>query len=111
MVELALLYIVVSSSMVGIMSQLRKKYQISNGIGLVSTFSFLLLTSLFSAVMGGFLSDGLRLETYSFMFATGYALISTVTAAICICGTAYGNLPVLIMYATLGSLIIPSVYG
>ena len=111
MVQLALLYIVLASSFVGFMSQLRKKYQMANGIGLVSTLSFILLASLFAAGVGSFFSDGLRFEPYSFVFATGYALFSTVTAALCICGTAFGNLSVLIMYATLGTLIIPSVYG
>ena len=111
MVQLALLYIVLASSFVGFMSQLRKKYQMANGIGLVSTLSFILLASLFAACVGSFFSEGLRFEPYSFVFATGYALFSTVTAALCICGTAFGNLSVLIMYATLGTLIIPSVYG
>ena len=111
MIQLALLYIVMASAFVGFMSQLRKKYQMANGIGLVSTLSFILLASLFAAIVGSFFSDGLRFEPYSFVFATGYALFSTVTAALCICGTAFGNLSVLIMYATLGTLIIPSVYG
>ena len=111
MIQLALLYIVLASSFVGFMSQLRKKYQMANGIGLVSTLSFILLASLSAAFVGSFFSDGLRLEPYSFLFATGYGLCSTVTAALCICGTAFGNLSVLIMCATLGTLIIPSAYG
>lgn len=111
MIQLALLYIVLASAFVGFMSQLRKKYQMANGIGLVSTLSFILLASLSAAIVGSFFSEGLRFEPYSFVFATGYALFSTVTAALCICGTAFGNLSVLIMYATLGTLIIPSVYG
>ena len=111
MIPLALLYIVLASAFVGFMSQLRKKYQVANGIGLVSTLSFILLASLFAAIVGSFFAEGMRFEPYSFVFATGYALFSTVTAALCICGTAFGNLSVLIMYATLGTLIIPSVYG
>ena len=111
MIKTALLYIIGASTFVGVMSQLRKKYQIVNGIGLIPTLSFVMLVSLLAAIVGSFFADGLRFELHSFLFATGFAFLSTVTAALCICGSAFGNLSVLIMYASLGTLTIPSVYG
>ena len=49
----ALLLIIIASSGVGLMGELRKVYQVKNGTGIVSTALFMLFFNVF-AVAGGF---------------------------------------------------------
>ena len=102
---------VIANSFIGIMSQLRKSYQIKHGTGLITTLMFSMLISIFGAIGGGLTGTPLELEPLSFVLSLCYAALTTITASLCICGTAFGNISVLILYATLGSLVIPSVYG
>lgn len=111
MERIAIVYLFAACCCIGAMSQLRKSYQIENGTGLLPTFIFCFCSATVAAVMGALLGDGLKLEPYSFVFACCYAAASMVTTALCICGTAFGNTAILIMYATLGSLVLPSIYG
>ncbi len=111
MIYRALLYMVIANSFIGIMSQLRKSYQIRHGAGFITTLMFSMLISVFGAIGGMLTGTHLEFQVLSFTLSFCYAILTTVTASLCICGTAFGNISVLILYATLGSLVIPSVYG
>ncbi len=108
---LAVLYKVICASFVGMMSHVRKSYQVKNGTGFFSVIMFSLLVSVVASVLGFCLGAKLKFEALTFTFALAYAVISTVTASLCILGTAVGNISVLMMSATVGSLILPSLFG
>lgn len=107
----ALLLIIIASSGVGLMGELRKVYQVKNGTGIVSTALFMLFFNLF-AVAGGFtVSDSIPLTASGIGFAVIFAVSSLVTAILCLVGTAWGNVSIIIACAMLGKLVLPSVYG
>lgn len=62
-------------------------------------------------VFGIALNKGFEYDVLSMIFAGIYAIISTVTASICIGVTAYGNVSALLLWAMLGSLVLPSLFG
>lgn len=107
----ALLLIIIASSGVGLMGELRKVYQVKNGTGVVSTALFMLFFNVF-AVAGGFtVSDSIPLTASGIGFAFIFAVSSLVTAILCLVGTAWGNVSIIIACAMLGKLVLPSVYG
>lgn len=107
----ALLLIILASSGVGLMGELRKVYQVKNGTGVISTALFMLFFNIF-AVIGGFtVSDSIPLTMAGIGCATAFAVSSLVTAILCLVGTAWGNISIIITCALLGKLILPSVYG
>ena len=108
---LAVLYIVIGATCVGVMSQVRKAYQVKNGTGFFSVIMFSLLVSVVASVFGFCLGAKIKFEALTFIFSLAYAVISTVTASLCILGSAVGNLSVLIMSATVGNLVLPSLFG
>lgn len=109
---LALLALVGASAFSGTMSQVRKQYQVRNGAGMFSLLMFALVTSILAAVFGLILGKGaFPTDSVTIWISVGYAFICTATSSICLCGSAYGSLPVLLVFAHLGSLILPSLFG
>lgn len=108
---MALMLIIVASSEVGIMGELRKVYQVKNGTGIVSTALFMLFFNVFAVAGGLAVSDTLPLTLSGVGFALAFALSSLITAILCLVGTAWGNISIIITCALLGKLVLPTVYG
>ncbi len=108
---LALLLVTASSMMLGVMSILRKGYQITNRAGMPETMFFTLFISVLGFCMGSIANGGIQIDATSLVFAGVYAVISTVTASICIYATKFGSVSTLLLWAMLGSLVLPSVFG
>ncbi len=108
---LPFLLVCTGSVMVSIMSILRKEYQIQNGKGLTTTIFFSLFISIIGFLFALLVNKGFEFDLPSLFFAGIYALISTVTASICICATAYGSVSTLLLWAMLGNLVLPSLFG
>lgn len=108
----ALMLLILASSEVGMMSELRKIYQVKNGNGLVSTIFFMVLTMLFATISGMFFTGGnISFSTTSLLFSLLFAFICTVTSILCLVGTAWGNVSIIITCASLGKLVLPSTYA
>ena len=115
---MAYVFLVVSAICLSVMAVLRKKYCDESGSGVIPILRFMVLQGIIAAAI---------LAVYAFMSGQGEAFKETdlftmicvfataactsVTLVICICGVKYGNLTLLIMFATLGSLVLSSVYG
>ena len=108
---LALLFIVIASVEVGFMSELRKSYQLKNGMGIVPTALFMLITNAFAVVTGATSSGEIVLSVSSLAYATVFAIAALVTGILCLIGTAWGNVSIIVTCALLGKLVLPSVYG
>ena len=108
---MALLFIVIASIEVGFMSELRKSYQLKNGMGIVPTALFMLITNAFAVVTGATSSGELILSAASLAYATVFAIAALVTGILCLVGTAWGNVSIIVTCALLGKLVLPSVYG
>ncbi len=107
----AFLLILISSSVLGIISIFRKEYQIINGASMTATLFFTLFISAIGALLGILINKGLNPDMTSMGFACIYSIISTATASICIYATAFGNVSALLLWAMLGSLLLPTVFG
>lgn len=98
------------------MSLLRKEYQRKNGT-FFSTVVFTVLTALIISVFGNILTffTGFRLykeaDSVVIAAAAAYGLVSLISTFLCVLGTKYGNVSVLIMFATLGQIVLSSFYG
>lgn len=99
------------------MSILRKRYQKDSTDNYNSTLFFvgvysgivLLLGLLYFSVVG--FKSFQEIDLVVLLLGFLLACTITITTIICIIGTAYGNVTVLVMFATLGSLVLSSVYG
>ena len=101
-----------SSIFMGIMSILRKEYQERSSLSLMPTALFLIGVSLIGAGVAAAVGfDDLYVSGKSVGLAVGYAVISALTTFICIYGTAFGNVSAIILFASLGNLALPSLYG
>ncbi len=107
----ALLSLVGSSVCIGTMAQLRKRYQVQNGAGMFSLMMFVLISSAVGSLVGLGFGGAVPMSGTVWLIAAGYALISMVSCAICLSGTAFGSLTVLMTIAQLGALVLPSAYG
>ncbi len=107
----AILLIIISSLILGIISIFRKEYQIINGTTLSVTLFFILVISVIGFLFGIILNKGITLDLTSVIFAFIYSIITVVTTAICIYATAFGNISTLLLWAMLGSLVLPSLFG
>ena len=114
---LPFILILLQSICVGVISLIRKKYQEFNGAGLLPTIIFTIFYYLFEIVVSllvsccfmqiGFLAN---VTPLTIMIAAIFAFASLVSTIICIIGPAYGSLPILMMFASLGSLTMSSTY-
>lgn len=75
------------------------------------TVLFLIGVSIIGAGVSVAAGHGLRISGLSLSLAVWYAVISAVTAFICIYGTAFGNVSEILLFASLGNLVLPSLYG
>lgn len=103
--------LLLSSIFMGIMSILRKEYQERSSISLMPTVIFLIGVSIIGAVVSAVAGHGLRISGPSLSLAVCYAVISAITTFICIYGTAFGNVSAIILLASLGNLVLPSIFG
>ena len=110
MIVQAIGLLLLSSVFMGIMSILRKEYQERNSISLMPTVLFLIGVSIIGAGVSVAAGHGLRISGLSLSLAVWYAVISAVTAFICIYGTAFGNVSEILLFASLGNLVLPSLY-
>ena len=111
MIVQAIGLLLLSSIFIGIISILRKEYQERNSISLMPTVLFLFCVSIICAGVSVAAGRGLHISGLSLSLAVWYAVISAVTTFICIYGTAFGNVSGILLFASLGNLIIPSLYG
>lgn len=107
----ALLLIIIASIEVGVMSELRKSYQIKNGMSIVPTALFMLITNAFAVVTGAISSGEIIITLDSVAFATLFSITALVTGILCLVGTAWGNVSIIVTCALLGKLVLPSAYG
>lgn len=107
----ALLLIILASSGVGLMGELRKVYQVKNGTGIISTALFMLFFNVIAAAGGLAFSEAIPLNGAGIGMALIFAVAALVTAVLCLVGTAWGNVSVIVACAMLGKLILPSAYG
>lgn len=107
----ALLLIILASSAVGVMGLLRKTYQVKNGTGIISTALFMLLFNVVASIGGWAFSETIPLTIPGIGMAFIFAVAALVTAVLCLVGTAWGNVSVIVACAMLGKLILPSAYG
>ncbi len=103
--------LLISSVFMGIMSILRKEYQKRNSISVMPTVLFLFCVSIIGAGVSVAAGHGLHISGLSLSLAVWYAVISAVTTFICIYGTAFGNVSEILLFASLGNLVLPSLYG
>ncbi len=90
---------------------IRKQYQRICGATLYPSLLFLCVYSSISAVLTFILSGPFVPDLLLCSLALIFAVFAMAAVVICIIGTAHGSLPVLVLYAVLGTLVIPSVYG
>ena len=107
----ALMLIIIASSEVGLMSELRKIYQVKNGTGIVSTALFMLFFNFFAAIGGLTVSDVIPLTLSGIGCAFAFSFSALITAILCLVGTAWGNISIIVTCALLGKLVLPTVYG
>ena len=99
------------------MSAVRKEYQRRVDATLKSTLIFMCVSSLFVCLIGVIyccLTDFKlikELDAFVVGLSVAFAFILTVNTCVGIFGAKYGSLAVLIMFATLGTLVISTVYG
>lgn len=111
------LLILLGSILFCAMTAVRKEYQIKADATLKSTLVFMLVSSLFVCVIGLIYSvaTGFTLVTNADGFVLGlgllFAFILTVNTCLCIFGAKYGSLAIVTMFATLGTLVISTLYG
>lgn len=111
------LLILLGAVMLAAMAAVRKEYQRRAGATLFSTLLFMCLSSLFITLIGAVyaLSTDLALIRNADGLVLGlgavFAVVLTVNTCLCIFGAKYGSLAVLMTFATLGTLVISSLYG
>lgn len=107
----ALMLIIIASSEVGLMSELRKIYQVKNGTGVISTVLFMFFFNLFAVVGGLVLAEPISITVSGVIYATIFSVASLVTAILCLIGTGWGNISIIITCASLGKLVLPTIFG
>ena len=108
---IAFALLIVSSICIGGMAECRKAFQVKNGTGIYTTLAF----SAFNSAAAGLICL-LFVRQYSFsgtrlVFSVLYAAIVVLVSSLCLIGSAWGNVTILIASAYLGNLVFPSVYG
>ncbi len=115
---MAYVFLVVSAVCLSVMAVLRKKYCDESGSGLISLLRFMVLQGIIAAsvlavyvFITGQAGAFMRTDAFTLINVFATAICTSATLVICICGAKYGNLTLLMMFATLGSLVLSSVYG
>ena len=108
---LAIIFIIISSTEVGFMCELRKSYQVKNGVGVIPTALFMMITNAFPMITGVVFSQTITWSLTNTMYAVAFAFVALITGILCLIGSAWGNVSILVACALLGKLVLPSVYG
>lgn len=114
---LPLLFISIGSICFGIFSLIRKKYQEFNGSELFPTILFMVFYSITEVIVALAVSAMFKEITnianvtpLTIILGAVFSFTGFVTVVLCIIGAGYGSTPILMMFATLGSLVISSTY-
>lgn len=112
----AYFYLILSSVLLSVMSLLRKEFQRKNG-SLYSILFFSVFAALIIVLCGNVVSACRGFQIYKkidaaiIAAASIYGLVTLGSTMLCILGTKFGNVSVLVMFATLGQIVLSSVYG
>lgn len=115
--EWGYLLILLSSIFLCVMCAVRKEYQCRADATLKSTLTFMGISSLFLCLVGGvycIATQGTlfqRLDEFVLILSIVFAFILTANTCLCIFAAKYGSLAILTMFATLGTLVISTIYG
>ena len=115
--EWGYLLILFNSVLMCVMTALRKEYQRKADATIKSTLIFMGISSVFvcSIGIGYCLFTDFSLIKHADVFVVGlsalFALILTINTCLCIFGAKYGSLAIITTFATLGTLVISTVYG
>ncbi|MGN1053467.1 MAG: hypothetical protein ACI4SH_08790 [Candidatus Scatosoma sp.] len=115
--EWGYLLILLSSILLCVMCAVRKEYQCKAKATLKSALAFMETGSLFLCIIGivyCIATNGAlfrKLDSVVLVLSIVFAFILTVNTCLCIFAAKYGSLAILTMFATLGSLVISTVYG
>ena len=114
---LPIVFIFSTSICFGFYALLRKKYQEYNGTGLFPTIVFMLLytiaevaVTLLASFLFSQFTNITSITPLTIILGVTFSLTSFITTCLCIIGAGYGNISILMMFATLGSLFISSTY-
>ena len=114
---LPLLFISLGSICFGIFCLIRKKYQEYNGSELFPTIIFMVLYSAFEIAVSlgvsgifGELTKLASITPEAIILAAIFSITGFASVVLAIIGAGYGSTPILMMFATLGSLVISSTY-
>lgn len=105
------LYLTGAALGVGTMAILRRHYQNKVGSDLTATLLFSTVSSFSAFLLGLLTNGGFEFEPLSFALAFIYAGLSTVTAILCIVAAKYGSASSVILYGSMGTLVLPSCFG
>ena len=109
--------ILLSSIFMCFMTASRKGYQQKVDANLKSTLIFMCVSSLFVCIIGVvyscFTNFAIIKSADSFVVGLGvlFAFILTVNTCLCIFGAKYGSLAMITTFATLGTLVISTIFG
>lgn len=115
--EWGYLLILLNSVFMCVMAAVRKEYQRKVNATLKSTLMFMGVSSLFVCLIGlgycFFVDFALIKKADAFVVGLSavFALILTINTCLCIFGAKYGSLAMITTFATLGTLVISTVYG
>ena len=115
--EWGYLLILLNSVLMCVMTALRKEYQRKADATIKSTLIFMGISSVFVCLIGvGYcLFTDFALIKQADEFVVGlsalFAFILTINTCLCIFGAKYGSLAMITTFATLGTLVISTIYG
>lgn len=115
--EWGYLLILLNSLLMCFMTAVRKDYQQRADATIQSTLTFMLVSSLFVCIIGlvycFFTNFSLITQLNGFVvgLSVSFAIILTINTCLCIFGAKYGSLAMITTFATLGTLVISTLYG
>lgn len=93
------------------MAMLRKYYQENVGSDLTATLWFSTLSSFAAFLIGLIFSGGFGFDYVIMLCALAYAFMCTTTSMLCLIGAKYGSVSGTILCASMGTLILPSLFS
>ena len=108
---IAFALLIIASVCIGGMAECRKAFQVRNGTGLKTTLAFSAINSAIAAVICCFFINGYHFDIGRTGLSLLYAVVTIVISSLCLVGSAWGNVTILVACANLGGLVFPSLYG
>ena len=111
------LLIVLSGTLTSIMVAVRKKYELSVNATVVKSLFYMLVSSVLVCAIGliySLFTDFYlfkNLDLFVIVVSIVFSIILTVNTSLCIFAAKYGSLAVASIFATLGTLVISTIYG